>query len=54
MGKDQLRSDRYVLLTEINEISEQLKENRYDERLNEKLQTLAKQVRNLTTAINAY
>jgi hypothetical protein len=54
MGKDQLASDRYVLLSEINEISGRLKEDRYNERLNTKLQTLAKQVRSLTTAINAY
>ncbi len=54
MGKDQLTSDRYVLLSEINQISERLKEDRYNEHLNKKLQTLARQVRNLSTAINAY
>jgi hypothetical protein len=54
MGKDQLASDRYVLLSEINQISERLKEDRYNEHLNKKLQTLARQVRNLSTAINAY
>ncbi len=54
MGKDQLKSDRYILLEEINVISEMLKEDRYNERLNTKLQTLAKQIRNLSTAINAY
>ena len=54
MGKDQLTSDRYVLLEEINQVSERLKEDRYNDRLNIKLQTLAKQVRNLSTAINAY
>ena len=54
MGKDQLRSDRYVLLEEINEVSELLKEDRYNEHLNGRLQVLAKQVRNLSTAINAY
>ncbi len=54
MGKDQLIADRYVLLKEINEISERLREDRYNEHLDKKLQTLAKQVRSLTTAINAY
>ncbi len=54
MGKDQLTSDRYVLLDEINQVSERLKEDRYNKRLNGKLQTLSKQVRNLSTAINAY
>jgi len=54
MGKDKLTEDRYVLLDEINQVSGRLKEDRYNERLNDKLQTLSKQVRNLTTAINAY
>jgi len=54
MGKDMLIADRYVLLDEINKISEKLSDDRYNEHLNKKLQTLAKQVRSLTTAINAY
>ncbi len=54
MGKDQLIADRFILLNEINEVSERLREDRYNEHLDKKLQTLSKQVRNLSTAINAY
>ncbi len=54
MGKDQLRSDKFVILEEINKVSEELREDRYDKHLNARLQLLAKQVRNLSTAINAY
>jgi len=54
MGKDQLIADRYEVLKEINEVSEELREHRYSEHQNKRLQLLAKQVRNLSTAINAY
>jgi len=54
MGKDELIADRYTLLDEINKISEKLTDNRYDRHLNTELETLAKQVRSLTTAIKAY
>ncbi len=54
MGKDQLIADRYVLLEEINQVSEELKDERYSDYYNKRLQLLAKQVRSLTTAINAY
>ncbi len=54
MGKDQLIADRDAILEEINEISGELKNNRYSDHYNKALQLLAKQVRNLTTAINAY
>ena len=54
MGKDQLIADRYELLKEINEVAEELRNNRYSEHYNKALQLLAKQVRNLSTAINAY
>lgn len=54
MGKDELIGDRYSLLDEMNKIAERLEDDRYNERLNTKQQTLARQIRSLTTAINAY
>ncbi len=54
MGKDQLIADRYEVLKEINAVSEELRDNRYSDHYNKALQLLAKQVRSLTTAINAY
>lgn len=54
MDKEKLISRKYVILKEIDRLTEILEEKPYDKLYNSKLSTMTKQLTNVSKAIHAY